>query len=341
MKSASSRTWNRWSALAGAALWAALCFAARRAHLPFGPIELMLLLAILVIVPLGLALLKQQSPAGESSTLLPIFFQPIAAAFAVISFFLAPGRLAASFTLPWLAFAVLVALPGWTRAFSRPSFPYIAFQFARLNLLIAAAWLIASRAGWRPLGTQEPIVLLTAVHFHFTGFATAILAGTVLASHRGRARSSRWMAATAATIIFAPYLIAAGFVLSPLLKVVGVAALSLALFIFAGVQFTDARSFLNPTARRFTRISSTFIFLGMALALMYSVGEFLQRDWLTIPRMASTHGLLNGAGFVLTGLLGWLIEIEERESLRTHDTAADQFPFHTLPSADFHDCIRL
>jgi YndJ-like protein len=340
MKSASSTTWNRWSALAGAALWAALCFAARRAHLPFGPIELMLLLALLVMVPLGLALLKQQSPAGESSILVPIF-QPIAAAFAVISFFLAPGGLAASFTLPWLAFAVLVALSGWTRVFSRPSFPYIAFRFARLNLVIAAAWLVASRAGWRLLGTQEPIVLLTAVHFHFTGFATAILAGTVLDAHRGRARSSRWMAATVATIVFAPYLIAAGFVLSPLLKVVGVAALSLALSIFAEVQFTDARSFLSLTARRFTRISSTFIFLGMALALTYSVGEFLQRDWLTIPRMASTHGLLNGAGFVLTGLLGWLIETEERESLRTHDTAADQFPFHSLPSADFHDCIRL
>jgi YndJ-like protein len=341
MKSAKSTTWNRWSALAGAALWASLCFAARRAHLPFGPIELMLILALLVMVPLGLALLNRQSPAGETATLLPIVFQPIAAAFGVISFFLAPGRLAASFTLPWLALAALVALPGWRHLFSRTSLPKAAFQFARLNLMIAGAWLFASRAGWRPLGTQEPIVLLTAVHFHFTGFATAILAGTVLRSHELTPQRSRWLPASVATIIFAPYLIAAGFVLSPLLKVVGVAALSLALSIFAGVQFTDARSFLSLTARRFTRISSTFIFLGMALALTYSVGEFLQRDWLTIPRMASTHGLLNGAGFVLTGLLGWLIETEERESLRTHDTAADQLPFHSLPSADFHDCIRL
>ena len=32
------------------------------------------------------------------------------------------------------------------------------------------------------------------------------------------------------------------------------------------------------------------------------------QDWLVIPRMASTHGLLNALGFSLLGILGWVIE---------------------------------
>jgi hypothetical protein len=46
----------------------------------------------------------------------------------------------------------------------------------------------------------------------------------------------------------------------------------------------------------------------MALAATYALGDYLHRDWLLIPRMASTHGLLNGLGFVMFGLLGWLVE---------------------------------
>lgn len=46
----------------------------------------------------------------------------------------------------------------------------------------------------------------------------------------------------------------------------------------------------------------------MCLASIYAVGEVLGKDWLLIPRMASTHGLVNALGFVLLGLLGWLVE---------------------------------
>jgi hypothetical protein len=332
--------WNRRFALAGAALWAALAFAGRHSHLPFGPIELLLLLAVLVVVPLALALLQQQSPAYLTSHSAAIFLQPIAAAFAVISLFHAPGAPAALRALPWLAFAAVMAFQGWGPARSRPSLSRTAFQIARLNLLIASVWLVASRLGLRPLDTQEPIVLLTAVHFHYTGFATAILAGTAFASQETLARKSRWYLISVAIILSAPYLIAAGFVFSPCLKVAGVAALSLALVTFAAVQFAHTRQFLNPAARRFVRASCALIFLGMALALTYSLGEFLHRDWLTIPRMASTHGLINGVGFVLSGLLGWLIETQERASLRFLAADASRIPLPALPSAAFHDCIR-
>ena len=45
----------------------------------------------------------------------------------------------------------------------------------------------------------------------------------------------------------------------------------------------------------------------MILASIYAIGDWLKQDWLLIPRMGSTHGVLNGLGFALPGLLGWLI----------------------------------
>jgi hypothetical protein len=44
---------------------------------------------------------------------------------------------------------------------------------------------------------------------------------------------------------------------------------------------------------------------AMALALIYSLGQYLNMPWLDIPAMLPTHGLLQAAGFVLCGLLGW------------------------------------
>jgi len=51
---------------------------------------------------------------------------------------------------------------------------------ARIDLAVGGAWLVASRLGMRPMGIQEPIVLLTAVHFHYAGFATATIAAATL-----------------------------------------------------------------------------------------------------------------------------------------------------------------
>ena len=43
----------------------------------------------------------------------------------------------------------------------------------------------------------------------------------------------------------------------------------------------------------------------MALAVIYALGEFTGRAWITIPAMIRTHGLANAFGFALCGLIGW------------------------------------
>src|SRR5262249_46384444 len=48
------------------------------------------------------------------------------------------------------------------------------------------------------------------------------------------------------------------------------------------------------------------------LAGLYAFSEYRHRDWITLPAMANSHGLLNGMGFVLLGLLGWVLELQGR-----------------------------
>jgi YndJ-like protein len=69
--------------------------------------------------------------------------------------------------------------------------------------------------------------------------------------------------------------------------------------------------FKDSTAAFFVRASPATILAGMTLACVYAFGKFLGKNWIFIPAMARAHGLLNGIGFVLVGLLGWIIELTE------------------------------
>jgi hypothetical protein len=46
---------------------------------------------------------------------------------------------------------------------------------------------------------------------------------------------------------------------------------------------------------------------GLALGGAYVIGDFTERYWLLIPRMAWLHGTTNALSFALCGLLGWAL----------------------------------
>ena len=78
-------------------------------------------------------------------------------------------------------------------------------------LPIGGGWLVLSRLGVSVLGFEEPIILLTAVHFHYAAFATLVLVGLA-----GRfTRDGAAYRAIAAGAVSGPPLLAAGITLSP------------------------------------------------------------------------------------------------------------------------------
>jgi hypothetical protein len=237
---------------------------------------------------------------------------------------------------------------------------------------VGGAWLVASRLGMRPMGIQEPIGLLTAVHFHFAGFATAMIAAAMLRFveghlipycreerdkggatagakaqgnilHAGRGAKAplfhanenhvgwgsqdnptlsrhsleiprqgwgkRVLGVIVLLVIGMPYVVAAGFVISPALKMGAATVFSASVAGLAVFLRMIGRQAEDRAARVLLQAAPVAVFAGMVLAGVYAIADFIKSDALPIPQMARTHGILNAVGFCLPGLLGWVMEI--------------------------------
>jgi YndJ-like protein len=314
---------DRWAAMcatAGAAVWAGIAVLARMGIARLGAIELLFLFAPLVIVPLGMELGRVLGGDGRLQELARRL-QPAGAALAVVAMWLPPGRRAGLAALGWLLICGLVAGDGvlklvfalskdageGARATRVAHAKRVAMGMAGVDLAVGGAWLVASRLGMRPMGIQEPIGLLTAVHFHFAGFATAMIGASMLhfAASRGKHPCLTVLLLMVAGL---PFIVAAGFVISPVLKMAAAILFSasvagLAIFLRAYGSRVE-----NATARILLQVAAGAVFAGMMLSGTYAVADYLGSDALTIPQMARTHGILNAVGFCLPGLLGWLVE---------------------------------
>ena len=306
--------WEQRSALFGALVWAVLAALAGAGKAPLGVIELLFLFAPLVIVPLGLALGRMVSPLKYTAveTWLRVV-QPIFAVLTVLSFWLTIGKTAAIVALPWLAFCASLALAAALTLLqtANRSLVHWVVNIGRMDLVVAGGWLVMSRLGMRPLGIQEPIGLLTAVHFHYTGFATAMVLGALLIHTRLHGQFKKIFDGVSVIVIGTPFVVAAGFVYSPTLKMVAAVVLSLGVVALAGLQLWFAKTLSIRLSRIYVRLSGLSVAVSMVLACIYAIGDWLKQDWLVIPRMASTHGVLNGLGFCLLGLLGWIMEFSD------------------------------
>ena len=305
--------WTARSALLGGLAWIGVVLTAKGSRIPIGAIEQLFLLAPLVIVPLGLLLtsVSCQDRHGPFAYQLACWLQPFAAFLVVVSFWLASGVWAASLTLPWLlvsGLAGLSRLPAVARGgFGR--IEEVCVDAGLLYLVVGAVWLVLSRFGASLLGFEEPIVLLTAVHFHYTGFAVPLIAGAVgRALNRSLPRWHPLFRCVAIGVIGGPPLIALGFVFSPLLKVVAVVWLAVSLVGLCLFSLVVLPIMHHRVAQGLLAVFTTAGLVGMVLASVYAIGEFTGQFWLSIPHMARTHGVINALGFTLCGLLAWIIE---------------------------------
>jgi hypothetical protein len=324
-------SWARFWATSGAAAWATIAVLAKMGIARIGQIELLFLFAPLVIVPLGMELGRAiaisnvfrsgQSSLGRAFLEAAQRLQPIGAAFVVWAMCLPPGRKAGAWAAAWGLFCTLMALGGLLSLFRLRGVTNwricLALALGQIDLVVGGAWLMASRLGMRPMGIQEPIGLLTAVHFHYAGFATATIAAAMLKSSTSQLEQGHgknlWLGRIVLAIVSLPYLVAIGFVISPVLKVSAAVLFSVAVVTLAVFLRTLSPRSENVAARSLLQIASAAIFAGMLFSCAYAVADFLGSDVLTIPEMAKTHGLLNAMGFCLCGLLGWLVDAQDAE----------------------------
>ncbi|MEE2827858.1 MAG: YndJ family protein, partial [Myxococcota bacterium] len=293
----------------GLSLWA----------VPRGSLQLLdalVCLGPLVVVPLGLTLIATPDRHGvhRLSYVAGVGLTGPAALCVLLAFFLPTGTGAGLACLPWLVTTCCLAAYGAGRFLSRGSRSReeTCIDVGLLYLPIGAAWLLASRAGLKPMGFGEPIVELTAAHFHYAGFAALVLCGlvgrTIRRSHHHPA-VGRLLGTAEAILIPGPFLVALGISISPLLEVVASVLLALAVLclasLFVGVLPGRSRGW---TSASLGVAAGLTVFATMVLACMFAWGEYRERPILSIDRMVLFHGLGNAVGFALLGLLSMALD---------------------------------
>lgn len=271
------------------AIWLALGVAALAFETEIDWTVWLFLLAPLVLVPIGFEVVE--GPAVLRGLLM------FSACFVATSFLMPVGMIAGLLAAAWLLAAVAVAFSNALVFVVRPTLARACFAIAGIDLVFAAGWLVVSRLGVEPMGFEEPIVLLTAVHFHFAGFVNAVIVGALV---RGGARRPVMTVATIGVLI-CPYLVAVGFVVSTGVKFLAIAALASCLVVVAVMMIANRRLF-PIEARPWLVASGSSIVLGMVLACVYGWGEYVAVEFIDIPQMARFHGTLNALGFGFCGL---------------------------------------
>jgi hypothetical protein len=333
--SSRARVWTQTWATIGAAAWAVIAVLARLGIARLGEIELLFLFAPLVIVPLGMELGRATSSSGWFAEAVRRA-QPMGALLAVWAMLTRPGLKAGLLALGWMtvcllaagsavgsAVGILVRPPGrdagegpFDCRSGRVRATCAAVAIARIDLAVGGAWFVASRLGMRPMGIHEPIGLLTAVHFHYAGFATATIAAATL--RFGRRARSAWFERLVWAIAGLPYVVAVGFVVSPILKMSAAILFSVSVAVLAIFLRAYGTRAEKAESRVLLHIAAGAVFAAMIFSGVYAVTDFAGSSLLTIPEMARTHGILNAMGFCLCGLLGWLVESDRSSRPENH-----------------------
>ncbi|WP_051845341.1 YndJ family protein [Streptomyces globisporus] len=250
------------------------------------------------VVPTGLALLDGPRPPG---------WEPLRRAWPLLA---APGALAL-----WLprsaataALAAVYALATLALALQAPARLMLTRslrpgELAVLSALaapsVAGLALVAERASYPLFGFDLDILALTVPHFHFAGFAAALVAGLV--SRTSDAPAARF---AALSVPVGTLLVLLGYFVDDWAELAGAVVLTAGM---AAVSVLTLRERRELAADRLTRgllaVSALVLVVTMLLALSWALGEATGLPHLSLTWTAATHGLGNALGFAVCALL--------------------------------------
>jgi hypothetical protein len=298
------------SAAAGAVIWLILLAGVFIGDLRLSIFELLFLLAPWVVVPLALSLVPKTQVSGPSQLWRVVVRYALmpGAALVTASFFLRNGRTAGVMAGLWLLVAAALALDGLARLIRTRlrSFQEFCFAIGEGYALVGALWLLASRLGLQPVGFHEPIVLLTAVHFHYAGLMAAVLAG-LAASEKGKMPAPLSLRVALTCAVLGPGLLGLAFLAGPKLKLAAVGLMVIGECGIALGTFRIGWSAARSVGGQMLLVGSGCVIVGMALATIWAVGEYPLHAFVNLEQMARYHGVFNSVGFGLCSLVGWTL----------------------------------
>jgi YndJ-like protein len=290
----------------GFAVWFALALASFAPRVHLGLIDVLFLLGPWVVVPLGADMVRGAAASKHSAV--RDWALIAATALTTVSFFLDNRTAAAWFASAWLLVCTGFAGDGLRRIVrsGAKSFTQFCFAVGEGYLLVAGIWLVGSRAGVQLLAFHEPIVLLTAVHFHFAGFASAVLAGLADEAFTGF-RRRRFLRAALLAVVLGPGILGLAFLLGPKVKLAGALLIALGQLGLAGGMVRVGMASKNSGGRWLLFVAGASVAAGMILAAVWAIGEYPLQAFVNIRQMAEFHGVMNAVGFAICGLVGWRV----------------------------------
>ena len=260
-------------------------------------VHLLVMVGMLVIVPIGLRLLDD--PAARLARRV----WPVGAACGATALWLPRGPAATTLaTVYAMAAAVLCAY-----ALGRPPRPRrewpaeLAVLTALISPAVAAAALVAERAGYPLFGFKLTVLTLTVAHFHFAGFAAALIAG--LQTHIAPGRPA---ALAALTVPAGTLLVLAGYFTAEVVELAGALVLTAGMWTVGWLTWRYAR---GSAPDRLTAAllggSAAVLAASMVLAVSWALGEATGLPHPSLAWMAATHGVANALGFALCAMVGW------------------------------------
>lgn len=258
------------------------------------------MLGMLVVVPAGLRL-TGAAELDRIRRLWPLFAVPGA-----VSLWLPRGTAATALALCYALGTALLALHAPHRLLRRsPSRSTAPAEIALLTALatpsVAALALVAERSGHTLFGFGLGILALTVPHFHFAGFAAALVAGLVC-----RVAGSGAGRFAALSVPLGTLLVLIGYFIGDWAELAGAAVLTAGMWTVAVLTWRSVRTGQRDRiTRTLLAVSSAVLAVTMVLALSWALGEATGLPHPTLAWMAATHGLGNALGFALCSVLAW------------------------------------
>ncbi|MEU6954537.1 YndJ family protein [Streptomyces sp. NPDC045714] len=260
-------------------------------------VNAIVMLGMLVVVPAGLRLTGHQE-LDRIRRLWPLFAVPGA-----VALWLPRSTAATALACCYALGAVLLALHAPRRASrGRDLDPAgIALLTALVTPAVAAVALVAERSGHELFGFDLGILALTVPHFHFAGFAAALIAGLVCRVSDGPAGRFAALSVPLGTL-----LVLVGYFVGDWAELAGALVLTAGMWTVGLLAWRMGRDGGRDRTTRLLLFASAAVLVAtMLLALSWALGEATGLPHPTLTWMAATHGLGNALGFALCSLLAW------------------------------------
>jgi hypothetical protein len=286
-------------------------------YFQFSLIEKFLMFASFVILPLVILLInnKEQTKLQQNIyyyiTVLhfPAALLSLASLMSTKTLQLESTVVSGILSLGWLLFTFLLALYAFLQILEKKEkIEEIAIGAGLIYFFIGGIWYTLYQFQIEFLLVKPTVSALSSVHFHFSSAIVPIFIGML-----GRIFVKKsWYNWLVGIDILGPILIAIGIVLSKPLEIIGVSIFACNIVIYSTYLLLKiSKSFEKSSGKLFLTISSLAFYSIIVVSIFYPIGKKLFA--LTILDMVPIYGSLHAFGFVLFGLLGWILIMSYRK----------------------------